>query len=151
MKEEYEKLRKKHSKLPDFDRLNSFFDIFEIEPNEFYLRNMKKKVAEKILGYCDVLEGVLQPEAGIAAMHESKYVTEKERQAAIGIYMAFMKINRLALEMSVEEDDSANAEFIRKAFDAYSENRDKLKGVMSFLKDTWQRNDTAKAEIEYLR
>lgn len=151
MKESYTALKKKYKQLPEFEELNHYFEIGDIEKNEFILRNVKKKITEKIGTYTEFMEMILQPEASFSSMHEAKYLTEKERTIAVEIYMAFMKLNRFAYELSVDEEEAKNVEFIKASYDLFKSKKDSLKSLFAFLKDTWGRKDDAKEEIEYLR
>ena len=47
IKEEYEKLKEKHN-LPDFKEINNEFEITTIEKEEFLLREIRRKIYEKI-------------------------------------------------------------------------------------------------------
>lgn len=151
MKEAYDKFKKKYKQLPEFDELNHYFEIAELEKDEFILRNIKKKVSEKISAYTDIMESILQPETNFSSMHEAKYIGQKERNVAIDIYTAFMKLNRYAFEVSVDEEESANADFIKEAHNVFKKKKKELKDLFTFLKDTWGKEDSEKEEIGYLR
>ncbi len=151
MKESYDQFKKKYKQLPEFNELNHYFEISDIEKDEFVLRNIKKKVSEKISAYTDIMESILQPETSFSSMHEAKYITQKERNIAIDIYTSFMKLNRYAFEVSVDEEESNNADFIKEAYDVFKKKKDDLKKLFTFLKDTWGKQDSEKVEIGYLR
>ena len=137
--------------MPDFKKLDAFFDISDMECKEFLLKNIKKRISEKIAGYCELIDSIFQPDATLASMHESKFISEKERNAATDIYTSFMKLSRRSNELSVEDVEAENAGFIKEAFDVYSRNKDKLKELLSFLRESWAKKDEIKEEIEYLR
>jgi hypothetical protein len=151
MEEEYRQLRKKYNTLPEFEKLDDCFEIGDIDCDKSILRNIRKRISEKLSLYCDLIENMMQPEAHLSAAHEMKYLTDKERNAAFGIYKSLMRLNRYSLELGIENDDSKNAEYIKNALEVYESQKNKLKSLISFMKECWTKNDSAKEDIEYLR
>ena len=85
IKEKYQKLSKKYD-LPSFDYLNKDFEIFTIEHEEFLLREIRRKINDKVELYVKFLDELLNPETSITNMHESKLFNEKERNEIFSLY-----------------------------------------------------------------
>ncbi|MBU0472404.1 MAG: hypothetical protein KKF89_01905 [Nanoarchaeota archaeon] len=62
MKKEYEQLQKKHD-LPTLNNMDKDFQISTIEAKKFLLKEIAKKMNEKIESYANLLEQILNPES----------------------------------------------------------------------------------------
>ena len=60
-KENYLKFAKKFS-LPSYDELNNDFEISSIEEEQFLIRAVRRKIAEKMDIYAKIIETILMPE-----------------------------------------------------------------------------------------
>ena len=74
MKEKYEKLAKQHG-LPSYADMVKHFEIDSIGKDDNVLREIMKKMYEKIDYYTNTLESLIQPEATPAAKSKTVFQT----------------------------------------------------------------------------
>ena len=77
----YEEIKSKYRQLPDFDKINHDFEVEFIDKEHFILRQIRRRVNEKIIFFCRVTEGILFP-AGNSAInaYESESFSEEKRK-----------------------------------------------------------------------
>ncbi|MBW2993029.1 hypothetical protein KY317_00470 [Candidatus Woesearchaeota archaeon] len=149
IKESYSKLQKKY-KLPKFEEINKEFEINSIEEGEFLLREIRRKIAEKIELYIKVIDGVLQPEPTIASLHEIKALSEKEKEKVYELYKKLMIISRANIETSVNESDSKTADYIRETLKQWEDVKHRFLAVIRKLKESWKSEKELKEELNYM-
>ena len=81
----YETLRKKH-KLPAYEELDKEFEVSEIEGEKFSLREVRKKVVEKLSDTTALVEQTLQPDTNLADLYESGVLDEAEKKRVFEVY-----------------------------------------------------------------
>lgn len=149
IKKDYGILRKKYS-LPNFDRLNNEFEIVSIENKNFLLREIRRRITEKLDAYAKIIESVLQPDtASLSAMHECKFIEEKDKENIYTIYKKLAIIDRNSIIASLG-DDSDNAEFIKTSFEEWGKIKVNIKPIAEKLKSTWENDTDVKEELGYL-
>jgi len=147
IKETYNKLQKTY-KLPKFEDMNNEFEITAIENKDFLLREIRRKIAEKIEVYIKTLEGLMQPEPTITNLHEIRALDEKEQ-----VYQLFKKlmiIDRTNIETSIDEDDKKTADFINKCWKQWSDIKKSFLKIVKELKESWKKESELKEELSYL-
>jgi len=80
IKKEYEKLRKKHN-LPSYDKINNDFELDSLQnlSEDLFLRLIRRRMNEKIIFFCRILEEILHPNASsIISLHETKFKVIKK-------------------------------------------------------------------------
>src|SRR3989344_4628503 len=60
IKEEYGNLAKKY-KIPKFEALNEEFELDFIKEKQFLLRQVRRRINEKVIFFCRIVEGLLYP------------------------------------------------------------------------------------------
>lgn len=148
IKDAYEKLRKKYD-LPEFNKINSEFEISTIEHEEFLLSNIRKKIKERLAFFIDALEPTVQPTEAIANIYELRQLSEDERNAAMEIYKKLMYWIRAATEMMACADERRDAEFIKELFRQWPEMKRELINVFSRLKEVWRTKEKSKVRDGY--
>ena len=114
IKAEYEKLRKKHNSLPDYNKLNDEFEIANIDYPNFLLREIRHKMCDKIVDFAKIFEELITAESFVN-MHELKAFVSDDKKKIFDLFRELMKINRGSLLLRLTEDDKANAKFIGDA------------------------------------
>jgi len=148
-KKKYEELADKY-KLPSFDSLNKDFEISTIEETEFLLREIRRKIIEKLENYIKLLEGILHPEAGICDMYECGAFSDEEKNKLFELYKKIMFLNRFSAETSIDEDDSKSSNFIKKAFEQLNNIKKELLPMIKRMKEGWLEEKKVKTELGYL-
>ena len=123
LKEEYNKFRKKYD-LPEFTKLNEYFDIEDLVEyeSEFLLRKIRKIISEKIAGYLRFFEIILNPSnAPIFFFKIIKKLDNKDRENLNRIYEQFGNLEIEMIRLDLEYDEKKEAEFIKNIFKTFSE------------------------------
>ena len=149
MKELYDKLKEQHS-LPDFAVMDKEFEISGIEEENFLLRNIRKKISEKIEFSLKLLDDMLHPDVGFASYRESSIFMPEERDDIVNMIKKLMYFNRLSTELALEDSDEGNAEFIKSFMKDWPDIRVHILGFVRKLKDSWQKDVSKKEVVGYL-
>ena len=149
IKEKYMGLSKKY-KLPSFNEINEEFEISSIEKEDFLLREIRRKIAEKLELYMKFLEEILQPETTLSNMYESKIFDDEERTEIFKIYKKLMFFNRLSIETAVNEDDKKSSEYINAIFKELDEIKERFSKFVAKAKESWLKDIDIKEELRYL-
>src|SRR3989344_2869189 len=122
LKDEYEKLKKKH-KLPNYEELDNEFELLyvaKLEEIKFPLRFIRRRINDKIAWFCNMLQTILQPNPGsLISLEESKFFSESDREKIINLLKDLMYIERESLVLDVEFDEKKDIEFINKALNKW--------------------------------
>lgn len=149
IKKHYEELRRKYS-LPDFNLINNEFEISSIENKDFLLREIRRRIAEKLEIYAKILESLLQPDtASLSSMHECKFIEDKEKEDIHNIYKKLMIIDRNSVIVSLG-GEKENADFIKKLFDEWFKLKEDIKPIIEKIKLTWKKETDIKEDLGYL-
>lgn len=149
IKEAYEGMKKKFD-LPEYDILNNHFEVYSLESDEFVLREIRRKIVEKIEAYIKILESVLQPEASVCDMQECHAFSEEEKQRVYSLYKKMMYIHRYSIETSIDEDDAKTSRFIKKVVDDWNSLKDDLVKIISKLKESWKKESDYHEVLNYM-
>jgi hypothetical protein len=151
VKELYKELSKKH-KLPDFAELNNEFEIssIEAEKEEFLLREVRRKITEKLEAYANILEEVLQPDTNLSTMYEAGIFDEKERNGLFDIYKKFMFLCRLSVEASIDEDDKKSSDFINAVFRDWGAIKKHYLFFIKKAKESWLKTTSVEEKLKYM-
>lgn len=149
IKKNYELLKKKYN-LPDFDRLNNEFEISLIEHEEFLLRDIVKKITEKVEIYAKLAESWLQPDTNsIAAMHECKFIEEIEKEKIYDIFKRLMVLDRESIKASLG-DEKEEAEFVKLSFEEWIKVKQDLRPIVAKIRTTWDKDSDVREDLGYL-
>ena len=140
----------KKYKLPSFNEVNEEFEISDIDKDDFLLREIRRKIAEKLEIYMKFLEEILQPETTLSNMYESKIFNDAEREEIFKIYKKLMFLNRLSIETSVNEDDKKSSEYINIIFKEWNEIKSQFSKFVTKAKESWLKDIDIKEELRYL-
>ncbi|MBW2971995.1 hypothetical protein KY359_03065 [Candidatus Woesearchaeota archaeon] len=149
MEELYEQLRNRHN-LPAFDVMDREFEISEIDDDAFMLRSIRKNIADKIESAIKIFDELFHPDSGFASFREANAFTETDRERMLDTYKRLRYFYRLSTELSFDDSDELNAEFMNSFMKEWPELK---KSVLSFvrkLKESWQKDITKKEVVGYL-
>ncbi|RLE47047.1 hypothetical protein DRJ22_00185 [Candidatus Woesearchaeota archaeon] len=138
VKEDYVKLKKKFPSLPEFDELDSEFDLCKIENSDHLLKKIVVRMSEVLEKIIDNLESVLQPDANsFIELYECKAFDEKELQDVVDVFRKLMFCFHSLQE--AELDSSKRVETISSVFDIWVSLKKKLVFVLSKQKECWEK------------
>src|SRR3989344_9141948 len=138
VQEQYATYRKKFKTLPSFDVLDREFEISTIENHpKFLLREIRKKITERIDFFAKLLEELLQPDATIANLRESRDFTEKEKKQIFELYKKFMIVMRSSVEYALTGTDKDNVEFIVEVMKSWEKAKTQTLQIVRKMKASW--------------
>jgi len=132
---EYELLQKSHQ-LPKFEDMDAVFDLGCIERPE--LREVRKKVEEKIELVLEILNTILQPDTNsYSDMYECRYFSESEKEDIHHLFKQVMIIDRRLLEAEIASDEKVDAAVIREAHILYGSVKPQMLRIIVKMRDAW--------------
>src|SRR3989344_1228252 len=127
IEEEYKKLK---YNLPDFKKLDEEFEVSNIqglEDKKFLLRFIRRKVNEKIIFFCRIIESIIYPQSpNYISMVESRVFSEEEKQNMAELYKKLMYYEKESLILDVESDDKQSTKYINEVLNDWTEIKKKL-------------------------
>ena len=149
IKEIYNKLSKKFS-LPGYDEVNNELEISSIETEDFLLREIRRKISERIELITTELSSILQPSAeSLTSMHECRFFDDKDKKNMISIYKKLMMLSRQALEADISHEDKDDASVIIDFFKEWKNIRNDLLAFMKTMKTCWEKETEIEEKMEY--
>lgn len=150
MKQSYEALKKRF-KLPEFEELDFNFEITTIEnPEPFLLRNIRRKIMEKVEFFTKFLEDLLQAEPMLPTLYECRFFTDQEKIRVFDTYKHLMKITRDATLLAIDDGEQEDAEFISKINEEWKELQKELRFIAEKAKKGWVKEPASKEDLGYL-
>ena len=151
IQEAYEHLRKEHPVLPEFDKINKEFELSLIEQEEFLLRAVKRKMAEKFETCLHIMEHAISPDPNsFTDLYECRSITQGEKKQLSDILRQFMEHYRLLFETDLITEDKIDAETIRKVYDMWITQKRQLLPYVKKIRESWQKTEEVKEFLEYL-
>ncbi len=116
LKQEYNELKKKYA-LPSYEDLNKEFEILyvtDIKEVEFILRFVRRRINDKIVVICNMLQTLLQPSPGsFINLQESSFLAKEEKQKYSTMLKDLMEVERSSFVSDFQGDEKKDAEFIK--------------------------------------
>ena len=137
LKKRYEALRKKY-KLPSFDFVEAEFETSDIEEEEFLLREIRKKIAEKLESMCIELQRALYPDQVLADMYESRFFDDDEKKQLFELFKQLMSLHRSTIGLMVQSSEKADAEFVKTIAAKWQHYKAQFIKFAQKLKESWQ-------------
>ena len=150
VEESYIELRKKYPDLPEFNDINNEFEIATIEKPDFLLREIIRKITEKLDGFSTLIEELMQGDTKMSNIYEWKTMDDEMKKNVLEIYKNIMKKIRSALELSLDHSEEKEAAFVKELFDNWAALKPKLKKFVSGLKETWKKDIDITEKLEYM-
>ena len=151
VKEAYEKLRKEHPVLPEFNRINKEFEIARIESDKFLLKDIKKKIAERMEPVLDIMERNINPDPNrFSDMFECRGFTNGEKRQLMDVFRHLMDEYRALLETDLIGEDKADAELIAKIYSSWLHDKKQILPFIKKIRESWQKHVEPKEVLEYL-
>jgi hypothetical protein len=149
IQKKYNELAKKH-KLPEYSAINHDFEICTIENEDFLLREVRRKIVEKIDKFLPVLDSVLMPDTNIADMQECHVFTDKQKAKMYELYKKMMHLQRYSFEVAIDEAEESSAAYIKEAFESWQSIKKELKTTIATLKDSWKQDTDINEVLSYM-
>lgn len=145
---DYDKIKEKYD-LPDFEELNKEFEISSIETEEFLLREIRRKMNEKICFFSDIIAGVVNTESSTTAMIEFGNLMDDDVKEAFNLYKKLMYWERSSSEAAILGQDEKDAAFIRELHSEWKELKKQVADLITKMKESWKKKTTEKEEAYF--
>jgi hypothetical protein len=141
----------KQFKLPGFDALNADFDIDTIDTeSKHLLKEVTKKIFERIEVFKKILETILQPDVSILSMQETEFLTDQDHEIVADIARRLMRLDRTLLIAELANSDVLYAEFINDAAKEWLKVKKELAPVFQHMQLGWSTRQKIKQFQQYL-
>jgi hypothetical protein len=151
IKENYEKAKKVHPILPEFEKINKEFELDLIESEHFLLRHIKRKIVEKVEPLTEILEHIINPDPNsFVDMYECRCFSNGEKKQVTDVFRHMMEQYRALLETDLIGEDNADAEIIRKTYDIWMQDKKIIIPLLKKLRESWQKHVEPKEILEYM-
>jgi len=149
MKEQYEKIKKKYTMLPEYEEINKEFNIDVLD--KINIATIRKKIGERLELCLDVLERILNPEpTSLADLYEYKFFTTGEKEQAFSVFKQLMQIYRGLLEADLTANEEEQSKTIRKICLEFPALRKQMIPLVKKLKESWKEDVEHKEILGYL-
>jgi hypothetical protein len=137
-------------KLPNYDSLNADFDIDTIDqPSKHLIKEIAKKIFERIDMFKKILETTIQPEA-VLSMQEAEYLTGADHEAIGDILRRFMILDRALLIAELDNKDELFVAFINDAAIEWPKIKAELLPIIKRMHHGWSVKHTIKQLHHYM-
>ncbi|MBW2976937.1 hypothetical protein KY347_05825 [Candidatus Woesearchaeota archaeon] len=146
---EYRNLCTKY-KLPKFEELDREFEISTLEHKGFLIRNILRKIAEKLETYTEAIGNIIHPDASsLSSMHEMKFFSDEEKDGMYKLFKKLMKSNREIAALVLSADEKEEAEFLNKFFNEWESIKKELLDYITKMKESWEKETTMDEDLGY--
>lgn len=136
--------------VPEAETVIAEFDLLTIdEEAQNLLKEMAKRVKERVDGYARLLEELIQPDAGLASMNECGFFEEREHERIVKGYRRLMRIIRRQTLAELRATPEAYREFLTEAIPAWRQEKEWLLTVAERLADGWKNGQPLQTEKGY--
>ena len=140
IKGEYSKLK---YKLPEFEEINEDFELEFIKDKPFLIRQIRRRINEKVIFFCRIIEGLLYPtQQHIINVTELKSFSDEEKKQLEKIYRELMYYERESLLLDVIPNDKKEVNYINNVFDFWKKIRKQMENIVRVMQDSWKKEDT---------
>ena len=144
----YSDLQRKH-KLPGFKELDQEFDISEIECKGNVLRQIVRKMCERLEQYIKLIDAVTHPEAITSNLYESTALKDEEKIRLFELYKKLMFWHRSAILVDLNNSEQESATYIKDFLKEWQSLKSELGIVIEKLKKSWRKETGDKETLEY--
>ena len=148
VKSAYESLAKKHD-LPLFDDISREVRLNEIEDVNLLLPEIRELLFDKLRVCTDFLSELLQPDANLIGMYESKVFSESEKKDVYALFRRLMKYRRRALAAHIEDSDDTDAKFVGAFWKEWRDLKPKLLGSIGKIEKSWESDSEETEKLGY--
>jgi len=146
----YKVVAKKYH-LPDYDYIDSEFEIYSLEEEKYILRAIRDKIVRKIDDYVKILEDILYPDSSsYSSIYETRVLNDEDKDKILRLHQKLMILLRTALYTSVDNEDQDTAKFITEVCSQWDSFKPQLKDTADKLKKAWESETFESENINYL-
>lgn len=153
IKQEYEKLRKKYGDLPSFEELDDEFELSLAELKDkqtFVLRQIRRRMNDKIVFYCRVLESILYPTStSPIALYEANQVSKEQKEKFFEIHRKLMDIERYNVILNMQANNIQEVAYIQLASRSLVKYKKDFLELANLMRSVWNKKEQKEKEDYY--
>jgi hypothetical protein len=136
--------------LPAFAILDKEFEVSTIEKPAFLLRNIRRKISERIDHVIQLLDPLIQPDPN-SFMHVQEYraLNDSERHELISNFQELNALFLACIEAELAADEAQDAAVISKATESWPKLREALRPFIQKVASSWLKRVEHKAHVGY--
>jgi hypothetical protein len=141
---------KKRFNLADLSVLDTEFELVSIEKSTNILRDIRKKIFEKLDIMAQVVEPWMQPDAGsFVSLYEYRALGDEDRKAVLKQFQDLMSLHRDCLFAELECTEQADAAIIIRATKEWPGIRSALAPIAKKVSAAWPKHLEHKDVVGY--
>ena len=145
----YNKLRKKY-KLPKFNEIDSEFEISNLESAKFLIKNILRRIEEKLEFYIEVIGNLVHPDvSSLSTMYEVRYFSDDEKNEVYMLFKKLMKANRSIIGLILVSDEKKQTDFLKSFLNEWQDMKKELIDHIGKMKDSWEKESTIEEDLGY--
>ena len=145
----YNKLRKKY-KLPKFNEIDSEFEISNLESAKFLIKNILRRIEEKLEFYIEVIGNLVHPDvSSLSTMYEVRYFSDDEKNEVYMLFKKLMKANRSIIGLILVSDEKKQTDFLNGFLNEWQDMKKELIDHIGKMKDSWEKESTIEEDMGY--
>lgn len=140
LKKEYKIMKEKYS-LPAFNEMNEEFSIERLSESEteILLREIRRIIGEKIMGYLRLMESMLNPMNAPMFIHlVVKILSPEEKRRISEIHKELVKKEIQYISLDLEYKEKNEAKFIKEMFKDWQNVKKDLAKIMERVNENWE-------------
>lgn len=146
VEKEYKNISSKYN-LPEFNDLNKDFEISTLENKAFVLSAVRKRMNEKLIFFCKILENILYPTIqNPVTNYESSFFDEEIRKNLVKVHKQLLIFDRHSLSIDVNPNEQEDVDFINNLSKEWSYFKKELKKVVEIMQDSWKKENKEQGE-----
>lgn len=135
VEQEYKKLK---YNLPNFKELDNEFEVSFITEKSFLLKSIRRKVTEKIILCCRIIESLIYPtQNNIITITEAKNFSEDQKKRMENIYKKLMIFERESLILDINPSDKEDVDYINNIFKYWNKLKKDMIKIVEIMKHSW--------------
>ncbi len=136
----YNEYAKKYN-LPDFPLVDKEFEVSGIDKPNFLLRSIRRKIRERLDDVAQMLDPLLQPDAGsFASLFEYRSLTEGDRKEVLRHFQTLMALLLSCIDAELSADEAQDATVITRAAKEWPQIREALRPFVQKIAAAWPKS-----------
>lgn len=144
----FDELKAKY-KLPEFKELDNEFELSSIEEENFYSRELRRSVVEKIDSMINFLHDLVQPDTTALNLYEARIFDEGEKIRIFEMLKQLMYYKRYSTELEIIAEEKLDCKFVSEFFGDWKIIKPELIKIAEKTKVSWKLADEKELRMEY--
>jgi len=133
-----------------YTEINEIFELSDLEEEEFVIREVRRKIIEKIANIVTSLDRLLNPDSTYMQMYDVSSLDDNDREVIITIIKKFAIIIKTHKILEYKPDADKDKEFCITTLALYKENIDSVCKILDKLKLAYSNTIEKAQSINYL-